>query len=134
VNDIVINKISSIQRCIKRAREEFKGAGDFKNDLTAQDASVLNVLRACEQSIDLANHFLKTKKLGIPASSAGSFELLCDAGIIGADLSLRLRRMVSFRNTVIHRYQDLQIEILISVITAGLDDLLLFCDTIMQTV
>ncbi len=38
VNDIVINKISSIQRCIKRAREEFNGAGDFKNDLTAQDA------------------------------------------------------------------------------------------------
>ena len=77
MNDVVINKIQSIQRCIKRAKEEYRNAGkDFENDFTRQDAAVLNLTRACEQSIDLANHVIKQKKLGIPTDSADSFELL----------------------------------------------------------
>jgi hypothetical protein len=44
-----LSKVASIQRAIGRAREEFTAAGpDLPNDLTRQDAAVLNVLRACE--------------------------------------------------------------------------------------
>ena len=46
---------ASIQRSVRRARDEFAAAGEaFDGDLTRQDAAVLNVLRACETSIDLA--------------------------------------------------------------------------------
>ena len=60
MNDIVISKINSIQRCIERARAEY-GAGtqSFETDYTRQDAVMLNILRACEQAIDLANHIIK---------------------------------------------------------------------------
>ena len=77
MNDIVVNKIQSIQRCIARARAEY-GAdpAGFAENFTRQDAAVLNVLRACEQSIDLANHLIKTYKMGIPTASADSFTLL----------------------------------------------------------
>jgi hypothetical protein len=57
MNDVIINKIESIQRCIKRAREEYEKAGkSFYEDYTRQDAAILNITRACEQTIDLANH------------------------------------------------------------------------------
>ena len=55
MKDVALNKIQSIQRCVQRAREEYAADPDsFDTNFTRQDAAVLNVLRACEQSIDLA--------------------------------------------------------------------------------
>ena len=55
MKDIVINKIQNIQRCVRRAREEYQADRDgFAANYTRQDAALLNVLRACETAIDLA--------------------------------------------------------------------------------
>lgn len=132
MNDVVINKVASIQRCIQRARQEYNSDREgFLTNFTVQDAAILNVLRACEQSIDLANHFVKKQKLGIPAGSAETFELLAAARIINPALGARLKKMVSFRNTVTHQYQQLNLKIVEAVINTGLDDLLELCDLIL---
>ena len=56
MNDIVVNKIQGIQRCIRRARKVYQANPDgFATNTTHQDAALLNVLRACEMTIDLAN-------------------------------------------------------------------------------
>lgn len=133
MNDIVINKVQSIQRCARRAREEMHAAGEgFRYDFTRQDAAILNVTRACEQAIDLANHVIRAEKIGIPADSGESFELLARAGIIDAGLGARLRKMVGFRNTVIHEYQVVDMGIVESVIADGLGDLLVFADRVLR--
>jgi uncharacterized protein YutE (UPF0331/DUF86 family) len=74
----------------------------------------------------LANHLIRSEKLGIPTDSAESFALLVKAGVIPAELGSKLRRMVGFRNTVIHEYQTVDVHIVQAVIEAGLDDLLTF--------
>src|SRR5690606_29835066 len=118
-DDIAINKIQSIQRCIRRAREEYAADPEgFDANFTRQDAAVLNILRACEQSIDLANHVIKTRKLGIPTSSGESFDLLRVEGVIDPALSDRLHKMVGFRNAIVHHYQRMEIEIVLSVINS----------------
>lgn len=133
MNDVIINKIQSIQRCVNRAREEYGTDVDrFDTDYTRQDAAVLNVLRACEQTIDLANHIVRLYKLGIPTSSAESLELLQRKSIIDVTLSRKLKKMVNFRNIVIHQYQQMDLEIVKSVIISGLDDLVFFSDKILQ--
>jgi uncharacterized protein YutE (UPF0331/DUF86 family) len=94
MNDIIINKIQSMQRCIQRAREEYAADPDgFEANYTRQDAAILNVLRACEQAIDLANYLIRRHKLGIPTSSTESFDLLRQKGIIVAPLAEKLKRM-----------------------------------------
>ena len=131
MNDIVLNKIQSIQRCVRRAREEFAADPEgFDANFTRQDAAVLNILRACEQSIDLANHVIKTRKLGVPTSSGESFELLRVEGVIDPGLNDRLQKMVGFRNAVVHHYQRMEIEIVRSVIDSGMDDLVVFGDRV----
>jgi len=132
MNDIVINKIQSIQFCVERAREEYqKNPDSFETDYTRQDAAILNVIRACEQAIDLANHVIKKHKMGIPASSAESFELLQKKNVIDQRLTKKLKNMVHFRNTVIHDYQRVNLDIVKSVINSELNDLVLFGDRIM---
>ena len=135
MNDIVINKIQSIQRCVRRAREEYQADRDgFATNYTRQDAALLNVLRACETAIDLANHVIRAYKLGIPVSSADSFKLLRTEQIIDSRLAERLERMVGFRNTVIHQYTKTDLRIVEAVIVSELDELLAFADRIREYV
>lgn len=132
MNDIVINKAQSIQRGVRRAREEY--AADpkgFDANFTRQDAAVLNVLRACEQAIDLANYVIKSRKLGIPVSSAESFDLLLAHQVITPQLAERLHGMVGFRNAVVHYYQRMDLAIVRAVITSRLDDLTAFGDQVL---
>lgn len=135
MNDIVINKIQSIQRCVRRAREEYQADPDgFATNYTRQDAALLNVLRACETAIDLANHVIRAYKLGIPVSSADSFKLLRAERIIDARLTERMEKMVGFRNTVIHQYTQVDIRIVKVVIVSELDELLASADRIREVV
>jgi len=131
LSDVALLKIQSIQRCIRRARQEHRAAGGrFREDFTRQDAALLNVTRACEQAMDLANHVVRVASLGLPSTSAESFQLLEQAQVIPADLRRRLVAMVGFRNTAVHQYTELDLDITEWVITQGLDDLLALTDAV----
>ena len=126
MDDVVIHKTESIQRCVKRAREEYAASTNFAQDFTHQDAAVLNVTRACEQAIDVANHLIRRDKLGIPKESRDSFDLLTASGYIAKDLATRLKRMVGFRNTVVHEYQEVNVQLVEEVVRHGLNDLVAY--------
>lgn len=127
MSDVRLAKVASIQRSVQRAREEFAAAGDrFKEDLTRQDAAVLNVLRACETAIDLANLLVRERALGVPQSAREGFRLLADANLIPQELATKLQKMVGFRNVAVHRYRDLDLAVLASIIQRDLEDLLRF--------
>ena len=133
MNDVVVNKIQSIQRGVRRAREEYRLAGDqFATDYTRQDAAILNVTRACEQAIDLANYVVRRRKIGVPTTSAEAFDLLTGADVIPAEMGENLKRMVGFRNVAVHQYRDLDIKIVEAVITTGLDDLISFTGAVLR--
>lgn len=128
---LVLAKIATIERAVARAREEFAAAGaGFANDFTRQDAAILNVLRACEAAIDLANVLIRERALGMPQSSRDSFKLLVDAQVISAALSERLQRMIGFRNVAVHQYRALDPVIVEAVLRRNLDDLLEFGTTV----
>ena len=131
MNEVVRNKIAGIQRCVQRAREERRLAGDsFANNFSHQDAAILNITRACNLAIDLANHTINSRKLGLPKESKESFELLARADAIPRELCDALKRMIGFRNLAIHEYQELNMDIVIAVIEKDLDDIVHFADTI----
>jgi uncharacterized protein YutE (UPF0331/DUF86 family) len=128
---LILGKIATIERSVARAREEFAAAGDaFRDDFTRQDAAILNILRACETAIDLANIVIRERGLGIPQSSRDSFKLLADAQLIASDLSARLQRMIGFRNIAVHQYRALKPAIVEAILQRDLDDLMAFCRAI----
>jgi uncharacterized protein YutE (UPF0331/DUF86 family) len=126
---IAANKIATIVRCVERARTEYAQAGAaFKQDYTRQDAAVLNVTRACEAGIDLANMVARKRRLGVPGDARESIALLERHGLIPPDLSNRLQKMIGFRNIAVHQYQDLDLDIVEAVIRERLDDLLVLAE------
>ena len=133
MNDIVINKIQNIQRCVRRAREEYQADREgFAANYTLQDAALLNVVRACESAIDLPNYAIRAYKLGIPVSSADSFKLLRAERIIDDRLAERMEKMCGFRNTIFHQYTKVDIRIVEAVIASELDELLAFAEKVRE--
>ena len=105
-DDVLINKAATIERCIKRAHEEYdKDPATFAADHTRQDAAILNIQRACEAAIDMGQHIVRRDKLGVPQSARDVFDLLSGSGFIDAQLADTMKRMVGFRNIAVHDYQ-----------------------------
>ncbi len=135
MNDILINKMATIQRCLKRIKEEFNSEQpnsdkEFRLNFTKQDSVVLNLQRACEASIDIANHIIKSRQLGVPQSARDSFQLLAQNQCILQSTAESLKKMVGLRNIAVHDYQALNIDIVIAVVRYHLQDFELFCSEI----
>ncbi|MBV7272237.1 DUF86 domain-containing protein [Clostridiaceae bacterium UIB06] len=130
--DVILNKISVIERCMKRINEEYQN--DFENlkNYTKQDSIILNIQRACEASIDLAMHIISEKKLGIPQNSRDAFEVLYSSDIIDKKLMKNLKAMVGFRNIAVHDYQVVNLEIVKQIIENHLSDLKEFVQVILK--
>lgn len=125
VDDVLVNKAATIERCVARAREEYeKDPGSFAADLTRQDAAILNIQRACEAALDMGQRVIRRDRLGAPQGSRDVFELLAQAGRIDARLAGSLKNMIGFRNTAVHDYQKLQLPILVAIIKRHLGELL----------
>lgn len=124
-DDVLINKAATIERCVRRAREEYeRDRATFATDFTRQDAAILNIQRACEAALDMGQHLIRREKLGVPQSARDVFALLAQGGWIAAELATGLKRMVGFRNIAVHDYQSLQLPITVSIIEKHLDEFL----------
>ncbi|WP_323814989.1 type VII toxin-antitoxin system HepT family RNase toxin [Cellvibrio sp. NN19] len=133
VDDVLINKAATIERCIKRVREEYTKAGvNFATDYSRQDAAILNIQRACEAALDVGQHLIRVERLGVPQSSRDVFTLLAQANWIDANIAETMKRMVGFRNIAVHDYQALLLPIVENIITNHLDDFVQFSKQLLQ--
>lgn len=124
-DDVLVNKAATIERCVRRAREEYqRGPETFASDYTRQDAAILNIQRACEAALDMGQHLIRRERLGVPQSARDVFVLLARAGWIDVALADGLKRMVGFRNIAVHDYQALQLPITVAIIEKHLDEFL----------
>lgn len=70
------------------------------------------------------------ENLGEPGTNQQVFERLAAAGWIPGPMRDTCRRMVSFRNIVVHQYLQVDVRIVEPIIARDLDDLLAFVRTI----
>lgn len=132
MNDVILNKITTIERCVNRIHEVYEGNPENLKDFTKQDSIILNIQRACEASIDLAMHIVSERKLGVPKASREGFKLLQEAHIIDSSLAKTLMNMVGFRNIAVHDYQALKIDILEAILDKHIDDFKQFTKVVLQ--
>lgn len=131
MDDVLVNKLSTISRCLVRIRAVYNEAGsNFTTDYTRQDSVILNLQRVCEASIDIANYLNKKNGLGIPQSSRDSFQLLFTSGLLSEGIASNMKKMIGLRNIAVHDYQQLNIAIVQSVVTKHLTDFEQFMEEI----
>ncbi|RFU69618.1 DUF86 domain-containing protein [Bacillus sp. V59.32b] len=121
-NDVILNKISIIERFISRIQEVYANDPGNLRDFTKQDSIILNIQRACEASIDLAMHIVADQRLGLPQTSRDAFDMLHNHLIIDENTAKRLKSMVGFRNIALHNYQAVNLDILQQIVEKHLGD------------
>ncbi len=131
-DDVLINKAATIERCVKRVREEYVyNPSTFATDYTRQDAAILNIQRACEAALDMGQHLIRREKLGVPQSARDVFTLLAQGNWITLTLAESLKHMVGFRNIAVHDYQTLLLPITVSIIQSHLDEFLQYSQALL---
>lgn len=117
--DVVLAKINVIKNClmaIEKATSTEKDP-DFKLSLYE-----LNLQRAIQACIDLANVIIAKEGLGLPNTYKQSFELLHKHSVITKESCQKLCSMVGFRNISVHDYEEIKPAIVHSIVKNKLGD------------
>lgn len=130
---VLLHKAKVIERCVARARQEYTATeGHFSTDFTRQDAAVLNLQRACEAALDMAQRIISMQGWGIAETSKDLFAMLQRQSVIDTAMAKTLTNMVGFRNLAVHDYEELNYDIVESIITKDCNDLLSFSEQMVK--
>jgi len=126
-DDVLIQKLASIERCLASVRRYVADDLDRLHDSMVLDAVVLNLQRACEMAIDAACREVSRRRLGVPTDSADAFTILERESLLSPPVAERMRRMVGFRNIAVHEYRRLNPAIVRTVVEHRLGDFESLC-------
>lgn len=131
--DVIVNKKLNLERCVTQINKYYLQHPDieFEQDFLKQDAININLQRICEICIDIANFTIRKKQLGLPKTSAESFQLLYEAGIVQQHQLKLLKGMVAFRNILVHQYTKIDLSIMIDIIENRLEEPVEFAQIIL---
>ena len=108
--------------------DEFKGmeyedfVGSYKNVQSAK-YSLLEIIECC---IDIASHIIAVCGMGRAEEYREMFYLLGERRVINKALAERLGDMAGFRNVLVHRYGDIDNELVLAMIESELEDVVEF--------
>jgi uncharacterized protein YutE (UPF0331/DUF86 family) len=132
--DAILGKISNIRNCLFSIKKATGLDPATLTDQFTQDVFVLNLERATQACIDMANLLIAQNGYELPRSYKHSFAILEANSVLGPDLTERMKRMAGFRNIAIHDYVKLDIKILQAILTKNLADIEDYCAAIHSAV
>jgi len=120
-NGVIQRKLEVIAERVARLR----GRGPVDVRQLEQDfffkSGVERTLQVCiEAMTDVANRIICLENRPASTDSHGSFRQLQELGII--ETAERYRKMIQFRNLVVHRYEQIDNEILVVILADHLGD------------
>ena len=125
VNQSIIKaKMISIENNLGRLKEKQSIALEkLKNDKDVQDIILHNLQLAIQGCIDIASHIISDEGWQLPDTLAGLFEILRQHGVITVELQDNLKKMVGFRNIIIHEYGAIDLDKVYTILTRDVIDI-----------
>jgi uncharacterized protein YutE (UPF0331/DUF86 family) len=122
---LVRKRLAFIVDCVAEIRRLGR-TDDLGNDPVQRRFLEHSLQIAIQAMLDVAFAITADHNLGEPSDNRQVFDRLAGAGWITPDLRDTCRRMVAFRNIVVHRYLQVDVRIVAAIVAKGLDDLLAF--------
>ena len=130
--DAILGKISNVRNCLSSIKKITNLDPEKLNDQVAQDVFVLNLERATQACIDMANLCITQEGYELPRSYRHGFLVLNRNNIIDSELCEKMEKMAGFRNIAVHDYAALDLNILKSILTKNLCDIEDYCEAIFK--
>ncbi|BDR93325.1 hypothetical protein Vsou_24180 [Vulcanisaeta souniana JCM 11219] len=121
-----MGRLGDLLAVIKRNVEEVDtlvsryGINELLNDYVLLNA-VLHMLQVAIQAlIDMGSHIMVERGLKAPSTYSEVPIYLSQAGVISGDDSRIFRRMIGFRNVLVHNYSQVSIDVLREILAKAL--------------
>ena len=121
--DVVLAKVSNVRKTVAAIRLVNGPDHERVDDWIRFDATVLNLQRAVEALLDLANHLISPNGWELPRDGRHAFSILAEKGLLPASDVELARAMVGFRNIAVHDYAALDPEVVRGIVRDRLGDL-----------
>lgn len=103
---VIEQKLESMRRSLGRIEAKCPATAEaLAADADAQDIVSLNLTRAVQLAVDIGAHLIAQLETPPPETMGQTFDRLAEGGIIAAELALRLKKAVGFRNIAVHNYE-----------------------------
>lgn len=123
--DLIAKKLALIETCVSELRTLSRPAAIPTDKLQERFAEhTLQV--AIQAALDVASHVVSDERLGEPRTNRELIDLLARNGWLPSDLADTMRRMIGFRNILVHGYETVDVAIVRDIVEHRLDDLLRF--------
>jgi uncharacterized protein YutE (UPF0331/DUF86 family) len=127
--ELVAKQLAQIETCVHDlqtlARPE-----EMKRDVREERFVERTLQIAIQAALDVAAHIVADEHLGEARTNRGLFDLLESHGWIPGELATELRRMVGFRNVLVHGYSDVDLDIVEEIVRHHVGDLLRFVQVV----
>jgi uncharacterized protein YutE (UPF0331/DUF86 family) len=120
---LVLRKLSDLSD-LYRQLLEYRGitnrryAADWKSQRIVERTLQMMV----EICLDVANHIISDKGYRRPVGYADHFTVLRENRILNARLAAHMEKMAKFRNLIVHNYDKIDAEIIVSILKKNLPD------------
>lgn len=121
--EVIEQKLESLRRCVQRIETKSPtDAATLMRDIDLQDIVALNLSRAVQICVDIGAHLIAGMDVPPPDTMGQTFDLLAQGGVLDRDLASRLKKAVGFRNIAVHNYENINWEIVHSIVKFHLAD------------
>jgi len=121
--EVIEQKLESLRRCVQRIETKSPtDAATLMTDIDLQDIVALNLSRAVQICVDIGAHLIAGMDVQPPDTMGQTFDLLAQGGVLERDLASRLKKAVGFRNIAVHNYENINWEIVHSIVRFHLAD------------
>lgn len=133
--ELISRKLSRLQGYV----DELKAATDitwekYRSDLRTKAFVERFLHLAIEEVIDIANHIVSFEQWREPSGYRDLLQVLSEKDIIPKKQLSRFQNMASFRNMLVHRYENIDEELVYGIFSKHLTDFDLYSNLIMQWV
>ena len=121
--EVLETKIEALIRCVHRIKEQnISTLEELESNLDKQEIIILNLQRAVQICVNIGNHILLDYKTPTPSTMADTFKYMAENKLITEQNAQDLAHAVGFRNIAVHQYENIDCNIVFSIINNHLED------------
>ena len=130
---LILRKLGELEQYLGQVKE-YAGISveQYEAEWKTQRIIERTLQMMIETSVDIAGHIISDSAFRTPTSYADTFRVLHENGLLPKHLFAKMEKMTKFRNIVVHHYDSIDAEIVVSILKRDLDDFQSYRDAILS--